>query len=137
MDDPLFAAALEARRRAHAPYSDFAVGAAVLTEAGTVHAGANVENASFPEGWCAETSAIAAMVAASEPGPGRRIARVFVVASPINRRLTTPCGGCRQRLAEFGGPETEVTVADPEGERSQTFRLADLLPEAFVLEGQP
>ncbi len=133
MDETLFSAAAGARLRAHAPYSRFAVGAAIRTAAGTVHAGANVENASYPEGWCAETSAIAAMITAAPPGPGRRIAAVCVVAEAIDGRLTTPCGGCRQRLAEFGGPDTEVTVADPGG-RSETYRLADLLPHGFAME---
>ena len=91
------------------------VGAALRTEAGTVHAGCNVENASFPEGWCAETSAIAAMIASANSEPGRRIAAICVVAEPIDGRLVTPCGGCRQRIAEFGHPGTLIHVADPDG----------------------
>jgi cytidine deaminase len=135
MDDELFEAARAARERAHAPYSEYPVGAAIRTESGAVHAGCNVENASFPEGWCAETSAIAAMIGASSTGSGRRIAAVCVVAEPIEGRLTTPCGGCRQRLAEFGGADTAVHVADPDG-NSRTFRLGDLLPAAFALEAK-
>jgi len=133
MDRELFDRASVVRGRAHAPYSRFLVGAAVRTEAGTVHVGANVENASYPEGWCAETSAIAAMVAAGAPGPERRIAAVCVVAERIDGRPTTPCGGCRQRLVEFAGPDTPVHAIDPDGE-GQTFLMKDLLPAAFGKE---
>ena len=135
MDRELLQAALAVRDRAHAPYSGYRVGAALRTAAGTVHAGCNVENAAFPEGWCAETSAIAEMIAASGEEPGRRIAAVCVVAARIDGRLVTPCGGCRQRLAEFGNADTLVHVADPDG-RGQTYRLGELLPAAFALEGQ-
>ena len=135
MDDELFGAALSVRARAHAPYSRFPVGAAIRTQSGAIYAGANVENAAFPEGWCAETSAIAAMVAASQPGPDRRIAAVTVVAEPIDDRPVTPCGGCRQRLAEFGGPDTLVHVLDPKG-RGRSFRLGELLPAAFSADRQ-
>ena len=134
MDRELFKAAKTVRDRAHAPYSKFPVGAAIRTVAGAVHVGCNVENASYPEGWCAETSAIAAMIAAAPPGDGRRIAVVCVVADPIDGRPTTPCGGCRQRLAEFGGPETLVYVGDPAG-RSWSYKLSGLLPAAFAKDG--
>ena len=129
----LFDAARSLRERAHAPYSHYLVGAVLVTEAGSVHAGCNVENAAFPEGWCAETSAIAHMVAAAPQGPGRRIAAVSVVADRIDGRLVTPCGGCRQRIAEFGSPETLVHASDPDG-NGKTYRLADLLPAAFALD---
>ena len=119
--------------RAHAPYSKFHVGAAILSETGVVHVGANVENASYPEGCCAETSAIAAMVAGAAPGPGRRIAEITVVADRIDGRLTTPCGGCRQRLAEFSGPATPVHVIDPSGQ-GKTWRMDELLPAAFAMD---
>jgi cytidine deaminase len=132
-DQDLLAAALAVRERAHAPYSRFTVGAALRTAGGTVHAGCNVENASFPEGWCAETSALARMVAEAPDGPRSRIAEITVVAERIDGRLVTPCGGCRQRIAEFGGPDTIVNVADPGG-HGQTYKLLDLLPAAFALE---
>jgi cytidine deaminase len=135
MDRELFEAARTARERAHAPYSDYRVGAALRTESGAVHAGCNVENAAFPEGWCAETSAIAAMIAASSIESGRRIAAICIVAEPIDGRLVTPCGGCRQRLAEFSRPNTAVHVADPDG-NGRSFRLDDLLPAAFALEAR-
>lgn len=136
MDEELFEAARAARLHAHAPYSEFRVGVALRTAAGTVHVGCNVENASFPEGWCAETTAIGAMVAGSEPGAGRRIEAVCVVAERNGGRITTPCGGCRQRLAEFGAAETVVHCVDPEGDGA-IWRLGDLLPASFELKGQP
>ena len=135
MDKELFAAASAVRVRAHAPYSRFHVGAAIRTAAGAVHIGANVENASYPEGWCAETSAIAQMIAAGGSDAARRIAAVSVVAERIDGRLTTPCGGCRQRLAEFAGPDTPVDVIDPSGE-GRSFTLRELLPSAFDMDGR-
>ena len=134
MDRELFDKAAAVRRRAHATYSAFQVGAALRTVSGAVYAGCNVENASYPEGWCAETSAIAHMIAAETAADGRRIAAVAVVATPVRGRLVTPCGGCRQRLAEFGGPDTLVHIGSPTGRRSETWRLADLLPAAFALD---
>jgi cytidine deaminase len=133
MDDELFEAARRVRDRAHAPYSRYAVGAALRTASGRVHIGCNVENASFPEGWCAETSAIAAMIASAETEADRAIVAICVVAAPIEGRLTAPCGGCRQRLAEFGRADTIIHDASPEGE-ILSYRLADLLPAAFALE---
>lgn len=133
MNSELFEAARRVREHAHAPYSHFPVGVALRTEAGSLHVGCNVENASFPEGWCAETSAIAAMIAAAMDDRGRAIAEICVVAMPIDGRLVTPCGGCRQRIAEFGRPDTLVHVAAPTGE-GHSYRLAELLPAAFALE---
>ena len=77
------------------------------------------------------------MVGASAAPSDRRIAAVAVVAGTIDGRLTTPCGGCRQRLAEFAGPDTPVEVSDPTGRQSRIFRLADLLPAAFALGDAP
>jgi cytidine deaminase len=123
----LFEAAKAARANAHAPYSRFAVGAAVRAASGAIFAGANVENASFPEGWCAETSALGAMVAAGE----REITEVVVIAE--HSEPITPCGGCRQRLAEFGRASTPVIACGPEGERAR-WTLGELLPAAFGLK---
>ena len=109
---------------AHAPYSGFRVGAAVRTSSGRIFAGGNVENASFPEGICAEAAAIGAMVAAGE----REITEILTVAD--GDELTTCCGGCRQRLREFAGPETPVHAAGPGGVR-RTFTLGELLPASF------
>jgi cytidine deaminase len=134
--DRLFAAASAARARAHAPYSNYAVGAALLADDGNIYSGCNVENAAFPEGWCAETTAIGQMVM----GGAKRIVRAVVVASRIDGervpggRFCTPCGGCRQRLSEFAAsPGTEIWAADPDG-ASQRFTMAELLPAGFVLE---
>jgi len=122
--EALFAAALEAYGNAYAPYSRFPVGAAVLTPEGEIFSGCNVENAAYPQGWCAETSAIAAMV-----GTGKqRIAEVCVVGGGAG--LCTPCGGCRQRIREFAPPDARIHVAGPEGVRA-SFTLAELLPESF------
>ena len=134
--DRLFAAASAARAKAHAPYSNYAVGAALLADDGNIFAGCNVENAAFPEGWCAETTAIGHLVM----GGAKRIVRAVVVASRIDGervpggRFCTPCGGCRQRLSEFAAsPATEIWAADPDG-ASQRFTMAELLPAGFVLE---
>ncbi len=120
----LFAAAKAAQAKSYAPYSKFHVGAALRTPEGATYSGGNVENASYPEGWCAETSAIAAMAAAG----ARKIAEICVVGD--GEALCTPCGGCRQRIREFADERTLVHVAGPDGVRA-TFRLATLLPESF------
>ena len=122
--EALHDAARAAMAQAHAPYSAFPVGAAVLCEQGRIFAGCNVENASFPEGWCAETSAIAHMVAAG----ARRIVAVAVVAE--RKPAITPCGGCRQRLAEFGDADTRIHLCGPDGV-IETLTLGALLPRAF------
>jgi cytidine deaminase len=133
MDRELFKAALGVRPHAHAPYSRFPVGAALRTRSGAVFVGCNVENASFPEGWCAETSAIAVMASATDPGD-REIAAVCVVADTLDGQLVGPCGGCRQRIAEFARPETLIHCYDPNG-NGRSFRFAELLPAAFVFNG--
>ena len=120
----LIAAAASARQRAHAPYSRFAVGAAVLDEQGRIHAGCNVENAAYPQGWCAEASALAAMVLAG----GQRALAVAVCAAA--KQPVTPCGGCRQKLREFAADDCPVWVADLNGIQA-TFTLGGLLPHSF------
>lgn len=127
MAQQLFEAARAAMTRAHAPYSDFPVGAAILTTDGNVHAGANIEVISFPEGWCAETTAISHMVMAG----GGEIAEIAVIAEKMVR--CTPCGGCRQRLAEFGSADTKVHLCDAGG-IVETVTLGELLPLAFDTE---
>ena len=123
----LVAAAIEARKQAYAPYSKFHVGAALQTKSGKVFVGCNVENASYPEGICAEASAIGAMVAAGET----EIVEVLTIAD--GERLTTPCGGCRQRICEFATPGTPVHAAGPDGVR-RTFTIEELLPASFEAE---
>jgi cytidine deaminase len=122
--DDLFRAASAARGNAYAPYSRFAVGAAVATPDGRICAGCNVENAAYPVGTCAEAGAIAAMVAAG----GRHIAAALVVGA--GDALVTPCGACRQRLREFARGDTPVHVCGPEGLR-RSFTLEELLPVSF------
>ena len=116
--------AAKVREKAYAPYSGFKVGAAIRSGSGRVFVGCNVENVAYPEGTCAEAGAIAAMVAAGEG----EIAEVAVIAdSPAP---VTPCGGCRQKLAEFGGAKVPVTMATVAGVE-KTVTLAELLPLAF------
>ncbi len=122
--DELFQAAKAVQANAHAPYSHYRVGAAVRTASGRVFAGCNVENAAYPEGWCAETGAISAMVAAGED----KIVAVLTIAD--GEEIGTCCGGCRQRLREFASGNTPVYAAGPDGIRA-TFTLADLLPHSF------
>ena len=110
--------------RAYAPYSRFAVGAALRGENGKFYGGCNVENAAYPVGCCAEASAISAMIADGE----RRIAEVLVMAS--SNELVTPCGACRQRLNEFATSDTLVYLWDPTG-IFRKVKLADLLPLSF------
>jgi cytidine deaminase len=129
----LIEAAQAARAQAYAPYSKFHVGAAVLDEYGRIHAGANVENAAYPQGLCAEASAIAHMVLAG----GRQIQAVAVVG--VAEQPVTPCGGCRQKLREFAADGTPVLVADLSGLRAR-YTLGELLPASFGpehLEHQP
>ncbi|SHF70260.1 cytidine deaminase [Kaistia soli DSM 19436] len=136
MDAELFERARTVRDNAHAPYSRFAVGAAIRTEDGRVFVGANVENASFPEGWCAETSAIGAMIAAGTDPASRRIAAITVVADRVDGGIVcTPCGGCRQRLREFSTAATVIDCRDPDG-AGNAFGIADLLPSGFAIESQ-
>jgi homotetrameric cytidine deaminase len=123
----LLEAAEAAMRNAYAPHSEFKVGAALRAPSGAVYSGANVENASYPQGQCAETSAIGALVTAGET----EIAAVAVVAEKLD--VCPPCGGCRQRLAEFASPDAPVYLGRPGGGH-QTFTIAELLPLSFELE---
>jgi cytidine deaminase len=125
VSDPLIAAALAARANAYAPYSRFHVGAALRTEEGQIFAGCNVENAAFPEGSCAEAGAIAAMALAG----GRRIAELVVAGE--GEAPCTPCGGCRQKIREFAGPETPLRMVDARGRVLLHTTLAALLPHSF------
>jgi cytidine deaminase len=124
MLDDMIVLARATKRKASAPYSNFNVGACLRAEDGSLHAGANVENAAYPQGQCAEASAIGAMIAAG----AREIVEVVVIGDGDG--LCTPCGGCRQRLNEFATPDTPVHICGPEGLR-KTFTLGELLPGAF------
>lgn len=106
------------------PYSNFPVGAALRAASGRVFVGANVENAAYPEGLCAEASAIGAMVSAGE----RVIDTIVTVCD--GDALSTPCGGCRQKIREFASADTVVHAAGPDGIRA-TYSMADLLPDSF------
>ena len=115
------------RENAHAPYSKFKVGAAVRTASGKVYVGCNVENVAYPEGTCAEAGALAAMVAAGE----REVVAVAVIAdSPVP---VPPCGGCRQKLAEFATGNVAVTLGTTDGATRETT-VADLLPGSFAAD---
>ena len=123
-DDELFFAARAAQQRAHAPYSNFLVGAAIRTPSGAVHVGCNVENAAYPQGLCAEAGAIAAMVAAGE----RSIDAVLTVCDADG--LATSCGGCRQKIREFAHPGTVIHAAGPNG-IMKSYTMDELLPDSF------
>lgn len=125
MSHDLFEAATAAMAKAYAPYSKFPVGAALRTEDGRIYAGANIEVASFPEGWCAETTALGHYIM----GGGGNISEIAVVAEKMAR--ITPCGGCRQRLAEFTEPTTRLHLCDETG-IVQTLTMAEILPLGFA-----
>ena len=120
----LINAARQAWQQAYAPYSKFQVGAAVRTRSGRIFAGCNVENAAYPQGWCAEASALSAVIIAGE----REITEVAIVAD--SAELVTPCGGCRQKLREFGRPGLPIHLCDLNGLR-RSVTLGELLPLAF------
>jgi homotetrameric cytidine deaminase len=124
----LLRAASQAMHNAYAPYSEFKVGAAVRAPSGAIYAGANVENSAYPQGQCAEASALGALVAAGESA----ITAVAVVAERLEH--CPPCGGCRQRLSEFGGADTPVYLGRPGSGDPLTATLGELLPGSFGRE---
>jgi cytidine deaminase len=124
IDKALFNAAERLRKNAHVPYSNFAVGAAILAENGKIYAGCNVENAAYPEGNCAETIAIGMMVADGQ----RQIKRIYVLGLGVDP--VTPCGGCRQRIREFASFETVVISHGIDGQ-PLVKKLEELLPFSF------
>ena len=121
----LIAAAKAARLKAYAPYSKFLVGAAVRDERGQIHGGCNIENAAYPQGWCAETSAIAAMIMSG----GKAIAEMAVIGT--GDLLCTPCGGCRQKIREFAKGNVKIHMCGEDGKLKQTMTLDELLPASF------
>lgn len=124
MAKDLFDAAFEAMQKSHAPYSKFPVGAALRTKDGRIYSGCNIEVISFPEGWCAETTMLSHFIMAG----GGEIAEILVMAEKLER--CSPCGGCRQRLAEFASPETPLHLCDRSGV-VQTVTMQELLPYSF------
>ena len=126
LEQQLYNTALTARQNAYAPYSEFSVGAAILTDSGQIFAGCNVENAAYPCGTCAEAGAISAMIARGE----RHIKVVLILADTT---CILPCGNCLQKIAEFGSAQTIIYSADLKGIK-KTQTLADLLPQNFNAE---
>ena len=124
MDEKMLSAAHDAMGKVYAPYSKFQVGAVVKGGNGVLYAGCNVENSAYPQGCCAEASAISAMVMDGETV----ITEVCVIGK--GDELVTPCGGCRQRLSEFAADDVPVHVCGPEGLR-KTVTLGELLPLPF------
>ena len=118
------AATKEAMSKAYVPYSNYPVGALIVTKNGNIYSGCNVENASYPEGHCAETTAIASMVMGGE----KHIRMIYVMSK--NDQGGCPCGGCRQRIREFSDIDTQVILCSPDGVQ-QRLLLADLLPNSF------
>ena len=134
-------AARSVRANAHARYSNYFVGAAILDDSGNIHVGCNVENASFSETSCAEANAIGAMVSS---GAGKIVAiaivggmgdkdgnTMFENAGEIG--TCTPCGGCRQRILEFADESTQIMLVNDDGSM-QVFSIAELLPSAFRVD---
>jgi len=118
------AATKEAMNKAYVPYSNYPVGALIVTNEGNTYSGCNVENASYPLGNCAESSAIASMILAGE----KNIKMIYVMSQ--NEQGGCPCGGCRQRIREFSDIDTQVILCSPSGVQ-QRLLLADLLPNSF------
>jgi cytidine deaminase len=126
--ETLIQAAIEVRHWAYVPYSHYPVGAAVLTTSGKIYDGINVESAAFPTTMCAERVAIFKAVSEGE--------RDFVAIAVVTDNAGSPCGGCRQVMAEFG-LDTIVLIADGEGKISQETTVSDLLPGAFTPKDLP
>lgn len=122
--DELFELAKDAMNKAYVPYSKFPVGAAIVTAAGKIYSGCNVENAAYPEGTCAEAGAIASMVL----GGDTQIKDIYVIGK--GDELVTPCGGCRQKIREFSSVDTMIHICGAEGVR-KSLTMNELLPFSF------
>lgn len=127
-DQELLEAAKSARGNAYCRYSGFHVGAALIDDLGKMHIGCNVENAAYPEGTCAEANAIGAMIAAG----GRTIVTIVVAGGRKDIEFCTPCGGCRQKIAEFANQDTRILIARNDDD-VDTYSMDQLLPESFHL----
>ena len=123
-EESYIAATKEAMSKAYAPYSNYPVGALIVTDNGNTYSGCNVENASFPLGNCAEASAIASMVIGGE----KKIKTIYVMTK--NDEGGIPCGGCRQRIREFSDENTQIMMCSPDGVQ-QRINLSELLPNSF------
>jgi cytidine deaminase len=127
-EQQLIDAAKKVRPNAHAPYSGYLVGAALIDDTGALHTGCNVENAAFPEGTCAEANAIGSMVAAG----GKRIVAIAAVGGSDEIEACTPCGGCRQSILEFADENTRIILIG-EGKQIDSYSIDELLPAGFRL----
>ena len=127
-EQQLIDAAKKVRPNAHAPYSGYLVGAALIDETGALHTDCNVENAAFPEGTCAEANAIGSMVAAG----GKRIVAIAAVGGSDEIEACTPCGGCRQSILEFADENTRIILIG-EGKQIDSYSIDELLPAGFQL----
>jgi len=123
-EENYIAATKEAMSNAYVPYSNYPVGALIVTDNGNTYSGCNVENASFPLGNCAEASAIASMVIGGE----KKIKTIYVMTK--NDEGGIPCGGCRQRIREFSDENTQIMMCSPDGVQ-QRINLSELLPNSF------
>jgi cytidine deaminase len=122
--DKLFDLVKKAQSYSYAPYSKFNVGSCIISTSGNYYSGANIENAAYPQGCCAEASAISVMIMAGE----NKIKEIGVIG--MGELLCTPCGGCRQRIREFGDSSTLIHIFSHSGYK-KTFTLSELLPESF------
>ena len=123
-EENYIAATKEAMSKAYVPYSNYPVGALIVTDNGNTYSGCNVENASYPLGNCAEASAIASMVIGGE----KKIKTIYVMTK--NEEGGIPCGGCRQRIREFSDSNTQIIMCSPDGVQ-QRINLSELLPNSF------
>jgi len=114
----------EAMSKAYVPYSNYPVGALIVTNNGNTYSGCNVENASYPLGNCAEASAIASMILGGE----KKIKTIYVMTK--NDEGGIPCGGCRQRIREFSDENTQIMMCSPDGVQNR-INLSELLPNSF------
>ncbi len=123
-EESYIAATKEAMSKAYVPYSNYPVGALIVTDNGNTYSGCNVENASYPLGNCAEASAIASMIIAGE----KKIKTIYVMTK--NDEGGIPCGGCRQRIREFSDENTQIMMCSVDGVQ-QRINLSELLPNSF------
>ena len=123
-EENYIAATKEALSKAYVPYSNYPVGALIVTDNGNTFSGCNVENASYPLGNCAEASAIASMVIGGE----KKIKTIYIMTK--NDEGGIPCGGCRQRIREFSDENTQIMMCSPDGVQNR-INLSELLPNSF------